>query len=151
GQIVWPAPIRHVDPGSIVDHIYEDRVLLMVPVAVPKDAKPGKVSVTAACSWVVCADVCLAEKGSTQLEIPVASPDSKMKPSSDAPKFEVARKRVPTPLKADSPVKARVDGRTLLVEAPGATTLLFMPMEGSIPMPHLAKEGESKSGKLAIG
>jgi hypothetical protein len=71
-------------------------------------------------------------------------------PSKDAPKFVAARKRVPVPLKPDSPVKARVDGRTLLIESEGATTLSFMPLDGSPPMPHLAKEGESKAGKLAI-
>jgi DsbC/DsbD-like thiol-disulfide interchange protein len=150
GEIVWPAPVRHLSPGNILDHIYEDRVLLMIPVQVSKDAKAGKASITAECKWVVCADVCVAEKATTKLEIQVAAVDAKPTVSEDAPKFVAARKRVPVPLRPDSPVKARVDGRTLLIEAEGTTTLSFMPLDGSPQMPHLAKEGESKTGKLAI-
>jgi DsbC/DsbD-like thiol-disulfide interchange protein len=150
GEIVWPAPRRLAAPGNELDHVYEARVLLMVPVEVPKDAKPGKVTFTADAKWLVCSALCLAEQGAAALDIPVVAPGEKPNPSPAAALFTQARKRVPTPLKPDSPAKARVDGRTLVVEAPGAGHLSFLAADGSTPMPRLFKQGESSQGKLTI-
>lgn len=151
GTTQWPAPHRSLAEGGILDHAYEGRVLLLIPVDVPKDAKAGDSAAFAiGAQWVVCSDVCLPEKGSSDLKLPIAAPGTKAKASPDSPRFESTRLRLPVPLKAGSGTTARVDQRTLVVESSGAAKLSFFPLEGCAPMPRLAKEGESTSGKLAI-
>jgi thiol:disulfide interchange protein DsbD len=151
GQTQWPAPHRSLANGGILDHTYEGRVLLLIPVEVPNDAKPGSsAAFSIKVNWVVCNDVCIPEEATTGLTLPIAALGSKPKASPDAPRFESTRLRIPKPLKKDSGTTARVDQRTFIVESPGATKLSFFPLDGSAAMPHLAKEGESKGGKLAI-
>jgi thiol:disulfide interchange protein DsbD len=151
GQTQWPAPHRSLANGGILDHTYEGRVLLLIPVDVPKDAKPGSsAAFSVKVSWVVCSDVCIAEKGSTGLTLPITALGTKPKASPDAPRFESTRLRIPKPLKKDSGTTARVDERTFIIESPGATKLCFFPLDGSATMPHLAKEGEAKGSRLTI-
>jgi thiol:disulfide interchange protein DsbD len=151
GPTTWPAPQRHLAPGDILDHIYENQVLLMIPVEVPKNAEPGSsAKFSVQCKWLVCADVCLPEQATVAITIPVITPDTKPKISPDTSLFALARQRVPIPLKSDSGTTARTDHRTFVVESKDATKLSFFPAEDSAPMPYLAKEGVATAGKLSI-
>ena len=40
GEMLWPAPARHVSNGGLLDHVYEGRAMILLPVEVPADAKP---------------------------------------------------------------------------------------------------------------
>lgn len=73
GEIVWPTPQRYFI-GSLMNYVYEGDVYLPVPIEVPADAKPGQtVKITAAASFLVCADVCVPEDATVSLDLPVAA------------------------------------------------------------------------------
>src|SRR4051812_22252125 len=35
GDLLWPAPKRHLSDGPLLDHVYEKRVVLLLPVTAP--------------------------------------------------------------------------------------------------------------------
>lgn len=151
GEFLWPAPKRYVQGGDTLDHVYEGRVLLMAPLEVPASAKPGeKVQIKAACTFVVCQDVCLMEKASPTLTLIVSDGWSSSTVPPHAKRFTEARERVPVPLKDAKGVSAKVENGKLLVEAKGAAKVMFYPYEDSVATPALLKEGEVKGERLTL-
>ena len=71
GDIVWPAPER-LRLGPLMDYGYRNEVLLPVPIEVPADAKPGAIAhLSAAVSFLVCADVCVPQDSVVTIDLPV--------------------------------------------------------------------------------
>jgi thiol:disulfide interchange protein DsbD len=71
GDIVWPAPSRQ-PTGPLMNYGYHDEVLLPVPVTAPANARPGEtVTLKAAASFLVCADICVPEDAVLTLSLPV--------------------------------------------------------------------------------
>jgi thiol:disulfide interchange protein DsbD len=146
GDLKWPAPKRYTLPGESLDHVYEGKVLLMAPLEVPASAKAGDtVEIKAACTFVVCKQMCVMEKASPTLTVKVGDSPGKL-----SPKFEAARKTLPVPLKDARGVSAKVGGGTLTVEAKGAERVSFFPYEESASTPKLLEQGEAKGDKLTV-
>ncbi len=55
GKIHWPLPKKHKSFGSIA-YVYEHEVLLLVPLELAKDLKPGQREVRAVVKWLECTD-----------------------------------------------------------------------------------------------
>lgn len=73
GAVEYPIPTRLDSPGDIVNYIYENEVMLMVPVTVPKDWPVGSpVKVTARVAWLVCQDVCLPGNATLTIQLPTS-------------------------------------------------------------------------------
>ena len=146
GDILWPAPERHLSPGNILDHVYHDEVTLIVPVAVPQDATPGRaVRISALVNWLVCKDVCLPAHAEVSVTVPPRRPDPDA-----APRFEAARSRLPRPLPPDAGIRLRWEGTTLRVDAPTARALAFFPFLQCAKLSHPIEDGASPSGSLAL-
>jgi thiol:disulfide interchange protein DsbD len=94
GEIAWPAPHRLSNP-PFADYGYEGEVLLLVPIATP-DAAPGSsVSLKADVRLLVCKDVCIPERTTVAVAVPVTgSPQSQTDLQAQ---FSAARRRVPGP------------------------------------------------------
>ena len=80
GDFTWPAP-RRLPLGPLVNYGYEDEVLLPMTLTAPATARPGQtVSLKAAASFLVCAEVCVPEEAALTLDLPVtaapAAPDA---------------------------------------------------------------------------
>ena len=72
GDIEWPAP-RALPAGPLVNYGYEGRVLHLVPVTVPADARPGtEATLAARAEWLVCKETCIPEGADVVLTLPVA-------------------------------------------------------------------------------
>lgn len=72
GAQEWPVPQKFVLPGNIVNYGYESKVLLWVPVQVPKDLGTTKeVKVSAELKWLACSDVCVPGSGKVEGSIPL--------------------------------------------------------------------------------
>lgn len=136
---LWPTPVRHKLPGDLLDHVYEKEVMLLVPVAVPADAKPGTtVKLAAELTWMVCKDVCLIEKQPVSIELPVAAQDAEQVVP-DA-KFAAARARLPKPVTLGKGADGEKAGITaswaeaaLKIQVKGAKALTFYPLLDSLP------------------
>src|SRR5579859_1513919 len=71
GGFIWPAPVR-IPVGPLMNYGYEDEVLLPMTLTAPAGAKAGdKVTLKAAVSLLVCADVCVPEDDALTLTLPV--------------------------------------------------------------------------------
>ena len=73
GEIVWPAPHRQ-STGPLVNYVFDDTVVLPVPVEIPGDARPGSTAaIKAHVDYLVCADVCVPESADLALDLPVTA------------------------------------------------------------------------------
>lgn len=153
GEAQWPAPERMVEPGGLVDFVYTKRVVLMFPVTLARGAKPGEtIEIKAEADWMVCREVCVGGEGRAVLGAPVASDSGG---TDHAALFEPFRARLPVelPARRDANVSARWDGRTLAIDAPGASKMVWYPYEYEDvtegPTDLLA-EGEAAAATLRV-
>lgn len=170
GETQWPVPIRKVLPGGILDHIYEDRLTILVPLRVPSEPAAGSTpasptaSIGASLRWMVCDDVCMFEDGNVALTIPVAprpepatntaTPPLPLR-SADARLIDDARKALPLPWSdakglARSTLDVTDERVTLSIQAAGATRITFIPDEGCLPPMDLLRHGDAEGESLKI-
>lgn len=149
GALEWPAPHRHVAEGELLDYVHEGEITLIVPVMIGADVTAGSVlDLRATVDWLVCKDACLPGTAEVSMRLPVAATGSR---SSDAPKFDAARKTHPRAPKAGEATMTW-EGATLTVRVPGATRLAFFPYEsdeGVYPLDMIAK-GEVAGEAIAV-
>ena len=145
GDILWPAPKRF-DVGPITNYGYEDQVLLLTEIRLPRDLAPGSAAtIKADATWLVCREECIPQQASLTLSLPVAAT---AQPSPDAAKLSTARADLPT--KAPFNASAKLAGRDLIVTWPATTGIevtraLFMPDDwGRIQ--HAAKPALDRDG-----
>ncbi len=107
GGIQWPAP--HALPtGPLVNYGYENEVLLLTGLTVPRDAAVGStLKLAAHADWLVCKDVCIPEGADLDVVLPVAERSDPYPQWGSA--IAAARAAVPAPLQGWN-VAARADG-----------------------------------------
>lgn len=154
GETRWPAPERHVSPGDILDHVYYDRVTLLVPITAPADAPAGTpVLVGAKVNWLACKSECVPGSEEVTLELPVVDASASL-PSPDpdaAARIDAARARLPRPLaEAGERIRWTWEDGALRVEAPGARRIAFYPDAESVPVAHLVASGEAEGEVLVL-
>jgi len=101
GDIKWPYPER-IPFGELANYGYSKEVLLRTAITVPAGLKVGDtVTFKADAAWLVCKDICIPEKGTLDLTLPVVGEmhslydDPNVNPQWRAA-FEDARDREPT-------------------------------------------------------
>jgi thiol:disulfide interchange protein DsbD len=150
GALQWPAPHREVSPGAILDHVYKEQVLLLLPVQVPPDARPGTTARFAGTvDWLVCGTGCIPGNASLSLELPIAPAGDAAIPSPDAAAFAAARRRLPVAPEGGE-VSARWADGSLSLEVAGATKLAFYPDTGCVALLDPIADGEAQGGALAL-
>jgi DsbC/DsbD-like thiol-disulfide interchange protein len=152
GQIQWPAPVRHVAPGDIVDHVLEGKVTLILPVTVPASAKPGEVTLTGKASWLVCKSACLPGDGEFAIKVSVvaAAADVKDGSADTLARFSAARARHPKPLPADASVKVTPRGGSVTFAAPGAIAINYYPEVDTRRPSDMVSGATTESDSLAV-
>lgn len=151
GEPLWPAPVRHINPGEILDHIYENSVTILVPVTVAADAAVGPVAIKGKAKWLVCKEACIPESAPLEVQVSVSSkPEA---PSQAAKKqFDAARAELPGPLPQDGTVQAALSkqGDALIIEAPNAMSLAFFPAEQCREIDKAVVNAEGKGSRLRV-
>lgn len=134
GELLWPAPQRLVSPGGILDHVYENRVTLLLPIQIPADAKPGsKATIKADLEWLVCHDVCLPGEAKVSLTLPIVPAGRPPKAGKHAALFEETRSRLPRPAEeAGSSLEVTWEDGSAVVRYSGAESLAFYPATDSV-------------------
>ena len=118
GDIVWPPPER-LPVGPLLNYGYSDEAVHLVPITVPKDARPGgDVTLTANASWLVCEEVCIPEEGVLKLALPVAG-DPPIADFRAGPIFAKARAAFPKPSPWSAKYRFNGNGFRLDVAAAG--------------------------------
>ena len=72
GDTLWPQP-RMIPVGDMVNHGFEDTVLLAVPVQISKTFKPGNTEVRLQADWLMCKQECIPQTGQFLLTLPAAA------------------------------------------------------------------------------
>lgn len=110
GEILWPLPEKHIEPGDILTYGYAEENMLLVPMEASSSLKPGSAAtVRAEVDWLECKSQCVPGNASVELKLPVAA----AAPSpANAALFQSYRDRTPRASGANQPVaiQASVEG-----------------------------------------
>jgi len=124
GELQWPAPERYIySDGQSLDYVYEHRAVLLAPVRVHKDAKPGsKVTISVNVEYLVCREACIPGDASLEVTLDIAAPGEASIDASAGELFTAARALLPQeePALAADGIVVQWAGMTLMLLAPGA-------------------------------
>jgi len=165
-EIIWPYPER-IAFGELANYGYSDSVLLRVELKVPPDLKVGdKVTFVADATWLVCKDICIPEKATLDLTLPVVEPggffgfnEMKFAPASDPVWREAfAKYRAREPLKSGAFAGrfAANENEVALFFTPtlnrleAGTGALFFPHEKGLIKASAPQAAEPRDGGFAI-
>ena len=96
GEIQWPLPVQ-IPPAEVTTYGYSGEVVLLVPLKLAADLKPGPLDLKAKVSWLECKEACIPGSGSIEATLNVGD---QTKPSADATLIESWQGKVPKPLQA---------------------------------------------------
>ena len=143
GPIVWTAPHHH-RVGPLMNYGYADEAVHLVPITVPKDAKPGTmVTLKAHGMWLVCENICVPEEGRFSLSVFVAED-----PPAPNTQFEATFTKARQAVAKKSPWTATVhrSGKNVLLQLKGAALrrdkvqeVWFYPYQPGV-IRHVAKQ-----------
>jgi thiol:disulfide interchange protein DsbD len=149
GASEWPAPMRHLSEGDILDYIYEDQVTLLFPLNVSDKFSAGtNISLKAKVEWLVCKDLCLPGDREIELSVPVSASASE---SADSGLIRAARATLPRTPTAGT-IHTKWDSRVLDIHVPGALSLSYFPYEsedGVVPL-SMIERGTAKGDRLQL-
>jgi thiol:disulfide interchange protein/DsbC/DsbD-like thiol-disulfide interchange protein len=90
-EIEWPVPEK-IPPDEIITYGYENEVMLLVPLKLGADLKPGPLELKAKVSWLECKEQCIPAGGDVQATLTVGN---ETKPSRDAALIELWKQKTP--------------------------------------------------------
>jgi thiol:disulfide interchange protein DsbD len=91
GEIQWPLP-KKMPPDEVTTYGYENEVVLIVPLTLAADLKPGPLNLKADLKWLECKEQCIPGKGSVAATLNVSS---ETKASSDVAVIESWKDKLP--------------------------------------------------------
>ena len=94
GDIEWPLPEK-LPPAEVTTYGYNNEVMLLVPLKVAADLKPGMVlDLKANVSWLECKEECLPGKATVEAQL---NTGRETEPSADAAAIDSWKSKVPKP------------------------------------------------------
>jgi thiol:disulfide interchange protein DsbD len=72
GEIEWPLPEK-MPPDEVITYAYENEVVLLVPLKLAADLKPGPLELKAQVSWLECKEQCIPAGGAVQTTLNVGT------------------------------------------------------------------------------
>ena len=74
GEIQWPIPEKHIEPGDILTYGYANKNMLLIPMQASASLKPGEaLTLKGEVSWLECERVCVPGSATVELKIAVAT------------------------------------------------------------------------------
>lgn len=117
GEIQWPPPEKLL-AEELTTYIYHGEAVLLVPLKLAADVKPGPLELKAKVSWLECETLCVPGEADVKAPLEIGS---ETKPSPDAALLETWRNKLPKPAdglsaRAEWEKPARGDLRPLILE-----------------------------------
>ncbi|HXT13354.1 MAG TPA: protein-disulfide reductase DsbD domain-containing protein [Candidatus Angelobacter sp.] len=91
GDILWPLP-KKLPPAEVITYGYEDETMLIVPLKLASDLKPGPLDLKAKVSWLECKEQCIPAGATVEATLNIGS---ETKPSTNAPAINLWKNRAP--------------------------------------------------------
>ncbi|MCA9278881.1 MAG: hypothetical protein H6815_11870 [Phycisphaeraceae bacterium] len=129
----WPVPKRHLQPGDILDFVYEDKVLLISTIHVPEGiGEVANLYVKANVEWLVCKEACLPGSAELETYIPITRGETEPPRSKHASLFAQMRETLPRKLPKPGTERAlemelRWNDSSFLAVVPNAKIVRFFP------------------------
>jgi DsbC/DsbD-like thiol-disulfide interchange protein len=126
GAPTWPSPVRHAAEGEIVDHIYEGRLTVAVPVHRPEGTS-ASVTLNIGCKYLVCKESCLPGAANVSITVPAGQSVEGPSVRADLAKHN---SKLPIPLDSSAPVAVGYTDGSVTVRPAGKallTTLRYFP------------------------
>ena len=119
GDIQWPLPEK-LPPAEVTTYGYDNEVVLLVPLKLAADLKPGPLDLKAKVSWLECKEACIPGSAPVQVTLNIGNVT---KPSTDNSKIVLLQHRIPTlnyklSVRAWWEKSANGDTRPLIIEWP---------------------------------
>lgn len=148
--LLWPAPVRHIDPGDLLNHVYFDHVTLPVVLHVPATAPVNtNVKIKAKVKWLVCDTTCIGEEADVLLDLIVIAPGDVTCKSPGDQRIRDAQARLPYP-PTDQKIEIGWPAQSVTINVPGATHLEFFPEDACLPFASPIKDPVADGPKLTI-
>lgn len=152
GEPLWPVPHRHVSPGTLLDYIFENELVLLFPIMLDESFKHGdSVTLAVESDFLICDDICLFGDGKAQITLPVAG---KAADAGHAAIFLRTRTQIPRPeeMADELHISTGWENGSLRLTVPGARGLEFFPHrgEGIANARELIESGETAGSTLRI-
>ena len=93
GEIQWPLPEK-LPPAEVTTYGYDNEVVLLVPLKLAADLKPGPLDLKAKVSWLECKEACVPGSGDVEATLNIGD---ETKASADAAMIESWQDKVPQP------------------------------------------------------
>lgn len=90
GEIQWPVPEKYLFT-ELTTYVYHDEAVLLVPLKLALDLKPGPLELKAKVDWIECEQECIKGSGSVTATLNIAS---ESQASEHADKIEEAKSKV---------------------------------------------------------
>jgi len=91
GEVQWPLPEK-LPPADVTTYGYNDEVMLLVPLKLAADLKPGPLDLKAKVSWLECKEACVPGKADVEATLNIGA---EIKSSADRETIEAWTKKVP--------------------------------------------------------
>lgn len=91
GQTEWPLPEKLPDE-ELTTYIYKDEVVLLTPLKLAADVRPGALEIGAKVSWLECEVQCVPGNADLSVKLTVGA---ETRPSKEAALIEAWRKKIP--------------------------------------------------------
>lgn len=144
GNVYWPGPKRYPMPGDLLDFIYEDQVVLFVPIH-GEGGPRESLDIGVKAEWLVCKEACLPGEAEVRTAITAGSTIA----AADERMLDRHLSRLPLPLFSRASVSW--EGTTMVVDCKGALGMVFFPEYDRKAMPlNILRDGEVAGEQLRI-
>jgi len=147
GDIQWPLPEK-LPPAEVTTYGYDKEVVLLVPLKLATDLKPGPLNLKAKVSWLECKEACVPGKGDVEATLNIGN---ETKISTNATIINSWRDKVPAEfhgwknaffMRAWWETQANGDTRQLIIEEFSTVADAWSPVEKSDFFPDASDEFE---------
>jgi thiol:disulfide interchange protein DsbD len=91
GEIQWPVPEK-LPPDDLLTYVYENEVVLLVPLTLSSDLKSGPHEIKTAVTWLECKEQCVPGTAEISATLNIGT---ETKASADAPLIQTWQKKLP--------------------------------------------------------
>ncbi|WP_428333178.1 protein-disulfide reductase DsbD family protein [Novosphingobium sp.] len=150
GALQFPVPQKLVVAG-LMNHVYVHDFAILIPLTVPRDAKPGtSLPISAKAQWLACTTaICVPEEATIATTISIAAPGTN--PAAD-PRFAAWRTALPAPLDQPAHFATTATGYRLAIPFPAHAAItdphVFLTTDGVIN--YAAPQNFSRNGDTLV-
>lgn len=77
GDPLFPTPTRHIAPGDILDHIYENQITIYIPVEADESFTSGDtLTINTTIDYLICKQICIPESTTASITLAVVGPST---------------------------------------------------------------------------